>query len=466
MSTTSEEDILRKHLQCLEKQGNTWTGYVESKEQYDELLRDLASISISFQTERSSKRQGKLLLSSERGHVHIKEIGVPFKVVRTTDKGCLFGRDVKGVQGLKISEEKETEGSAATCKQKKVKLQGTKKKGCTAMMHIKEIEIYPEFQTNLSNQCSKWKHQLASEEVFSRLELALQEETDAKPVLRMRRFYVSMSDKDSHCNHDVDACCAGYAQPVSADLSKKVIELVQQRVTSVKTMESCQNFYVKEALFANKQSPCREFYPTKRDLAIHIQSALSKDRVSTLDQENVANCVEQLRKKMPTTRIFFRAHQEQCPNLSKDNEQEDAELDSDIDEKEASHQRRRHMLSEIRARGEQILSSLDYVQDDAVLEHVLNTFNETKALVDKNMATCSGIAIRGSPTKVCSGIKRKGKKKTAPAKRKQIASGLAKQDTAKEHWVCRGRVGQKAETLRQTYKAPVLLYVVPALPQN
>lgn len=109
---------------------------------------------------------------------------------------------------------------------------------------------------------------------------------DPKPVFRMWQFYVSMSDKDSHWNHDVDACFTGYAQPESAELPMNIIELVHQGVTSAKAMKSCLKLYGKEVLFANKQNPpitSREFSSTENDLAYHIRSALCKDhRVSTL----------------------------------------------------------------------------------------------------------------------------------------------------------------------------------------
>ncbi|KAL3247549.1 hypothetical protein MRX96_056978 [Rhipicephalus microplus] len=39
----------------------------------------------------------RLMFSTQRGHVVINE-AIPFKVVQTTDRGCLFGRDLHKVQ--------------------------------------------------------------------------------------------------------------------------------------------------------------------------------------------------------------------------------------------------------------------------------------------------------------------------------------------------------------------------------
>lgn len=41
-----------------------------------------------------------------------------------------------------------------------------------------------------------------------------------EPVVCQQRFYVSMSDKDSHCNHNTGTDCAHYVQPVNSDVEK------------------------------------------------------------------------------------------------------------------------------------------------------------------------------------------------------------------------------------------------------
>ncbi|KAL1454781.1 hypothetical protein MTO96_043662 [Rhipicephalus appendiculatus] len=97
-------------------------------EAYEELLRDLAAVTVCFQTEHFVKPKGRLMFNTQRGHVVINE-DVPFKVVQTTDRGCLFGRDLHKVQDSRNRQEKHADWSAATFQRKKVKLQGTKKKG-------------------------------------------------------------------------------------------------------------------------------------------------------------------------------------------------------------------------------------------------------------------------------------------------------------------------------------------------
>ncbi|KAH6941425.1 hypothetical protein HPB50_017931 [Hyalomma asiaticum] len=167
-ATAPEEGVLRRHLRDLRKCGNTLTGYADCREVYEELLRDLAAVNVCFQTEHSVKPKGRLMFSTQRGHVVINE-DMPFKVVQTTDRGCLFGRDLHKVQDSRSRQEKDADWSAATFQRKKVKLQGTKKKGCTATLHVKQVELYPEFKVNIPQQCTKWQHEISSKEVLSRL---------------------------------------------------------------------------------------------------------------------------------------------------------------------------------------------------------------------------------------------------------------------------------------------------------
>ncbi|KAL3190400.1 hypothetical protein MRX96_019348 [Rhipicephalus microplus] len=110
------------------------------------------------ETEHSVKSKGRLMFSTQRGHVVINE-EIPFKVVQTTNRGCLFGRDLQKVQNSRNRQEKHADWSAATFQRKKVKLLGTKIKACTATMHVKQVELYPEFRINIPQPCTKWQHE-------------------------------------------------------------------------------------------------------------------------------------------------------------------------------------------------------------------------------------------------------------------------------------------------------------------
>ncbi|XP_077500631.1 uncharacterized protein LOC144111271 [Amblyomma americanum] len=311
VTPTSEEDILGKHLLDLKKEGIIWTGYAPSREAFVGLQLDLAAINVSFQTVCSSSPKGRLLFSSQRGYVVVKE-DVPFKVVQNILKGCLFGRELKKVQESRSEQERGPDSSATHFEQKVVKRHKTKKKGCTAVMHVKHVEAYPQFKLNLSENCTKAERENASREALSQLKVALQEEASGKPVVRQHRFYIRMSDAESHHNHDIGADCAGSSLLVNPDVAKKIAQLVQEGVTSVKAIESYLKIYVRDVLFANKECPSStrtDFYPTRVNIKNHVQRALRKYRSSSADHENVAAYVELLQDKAPATNCFFHVYQ-------------------------------------------------------------------------------------------------------------------------------------------------------------
>lgn len=74
-----------------------------------------------------------------------------------------------------------------------------------------------------------------------------------------------------------------------------------------------------------------------------------------------------------------------------------------------SEQSRRHLRSKIRAETDCVLSSLHYIHSDTVLQHLFGALHRARILTEENVTTSSGIGVRGSPTKECSGVAAKKK---------------------------------------------------------
>ncbi|CAN8005790.1 unnamed protein product [Ixodes pacificus] len=133
-------------------------------------------------------------------------------------------------------------------------------KGCTAKMHIKKVELFPDYKMDLPPDSTQRKKKEISKATLSRLRTALSAE-DGTGVVCQQRIYVSMSGKDAHCNHQFGMALS-YAQPMDADVASKIKLLVSEGVTSVNEVQKCLHFFVEDALFAGKQKPsesCRAF---------------------------------------------------------------------------------------------------------------------------------------------------------------------------------------------------------------
>ncbi|XP_065307530.2 uncharacterized protein [Dermacentor albipictus] len=332
MSKGSEAYIVFKHLQRPQKWGNTWTGYVESQEKYDEFVSALAAFGISFKTLRtrpSLSVKGRLLLCTQRGGVSIKE-DVPFKVVESKKRGCIF---------QKCSEEEATSELAATLTEDP-ESPGARKGLCPAMMFVKQIERYPEFRVPyLSQYSTRRGREAAVSTTISRLKLALKKEAAGKPVLRQRRIYITMDDHTCHHHHGSDSICE--EQPVNTNVLQNKAEMAQPNRTSTRKIGSCLTYYVKEVLVADKPNPrisSDDCYATKRSINDHIQRALRKEGFSSVEQKGITRCVEELNEKSPmTSPLFFtyeqrrrRELQRRRIELQSDSERQAVQLDCDV----------------------------------------------------------------------------------------------------------------------------------------
>ncbi|XP_049271281.1 calcium-responsive transcription factor-like [Rhipicephalus sanguineus] len=290
----TEEDTLRKHLRDLKRDGTQWTGFVESETSLQALTRDFAVMNVSYTTESShykseeQRRKAKLVFSASKGAVPIS-LTAPFRVLSSVHKGCIFGKDRHNVQSQQEQNKSSCTGScdwnADTFKKTKIKVQGTKKKGCPATMHITEIEVFPEHCLNLPPDASERRRKQASKAALSRLAEKLQTTEGASEVISEKRYYISLTSKEGHKNHTFDTALS-HAQPVDPRVSERIQTLVKGGITSVKEVQRFIGFFVQDVLFASETPPpesSRAFFPTKKDFENHIQTALRKERFSDED---------------------------------------------------------------------------------------------------------------------------------------------------------------------------------------
>ncbi|CAN7945411.1 unnamed protein product [Ixodes hexagonus] len=235
MSDSDEETVLRKYVKNLDKVGESWTGCLERDDVLEPMERELLTIGVSFKTvsskhhrEDSSKANpGRLFFSLEKGAVPIR-LDVPFRVISKVHKGCLFGEDRHKTQ--------EKRATSLTFRRTKVKLQGTKKKGCVATMHLKIIETFPSFQGKSQKALVEAKEG-ASQHQIKRLKTAqlakLSEALSSGQALNSQKMiFLTMSRKSCHTEHDFSEII-NFGQTVDVSVSQRIRDLVREGITSV-----------------------------------------------------------------------------------------------------------------------------------------------------------------------------------------------------------------------------------------
>ncbi|KAH9360180.1 hypothetical protein HPB48_020964 [Haemaphysalis longicornis] len=116
-------------------------------------------------------------------------------------------------------------------------------------------------------------------------------------------------------------------------------------------------------------------------------------------------------------------------------------------QKDGMGHKRRQILSGL----EKCKSIVHYCNSVESLEKALELVNELSSVLQEGTPACSGLSLRSSPTKGCSGQKKR-KLESTP----HVATQKLQRYTHpnKEHWRTKGRVGARADSLRQAYTMP------------
>lgn len=305
---SDEEAILRCHLTNLEKTDDAWRGYLDSEENLLQLERDLLTIGVSFKTSNShgaKSRDGKprLVFSASSALIPIT-LEVPFRVLSIVNKGCLFGKDrhpkhdqtPSAARLHAVTPMDRTNGDSTFKKKKKnrMKLHGPKKKGCTATMQIKRIEMFPDFKVTADAGSTPYKVRKLKETTLVNLAQALAGGSD-KTLRSETRVYIQFTRKSKHTEHDFSQVTA-FRQTVHPDVSGRIQQLVWEGITSVQEVKTCLRYYVGDVIFAGKEKPdhtCRAFYPTTKDINNHVYAALKKQQSTNNDQEDALAMVDE-----------------------------------------------------------------------------------------------------------------------------------------------------------------------------
>lgn len=289
-----DELLFSKHLKCLKKHGSQWVGYVDTKEQLQDFERDMTTIDLSYETESSRFRgqetqaKSRLVFSTKKGSIPIT-LSTPFRVVSHVIKGCIFGRGRHYVRN-RAPEQYETDLQGDSFQPKRTKLENRgrmcagKKKGCVAVMNIKEIELFPQYEMDIDHATSK-SRKAAIRNVLARLIRDLEESPET--VVRQRRVYVAVSGKDCHTEHDFGHPLGYYAR-VDKEVIERIHALVREGTSNVREVKGCLKTFVDDVLFADREKPpatCRAFYPTTKAIRNHIQTALRKRQSRAVEQQ-------------------------------------------------------------------------------------------------------------------------------------------------------------------------------------
>nr|XP_022321445.1 uncharacterized protein LOC111123426 [Crassostrea virginica] len=292
-------------------QKSAYYGRVRECDDVNDLIREFSySTSTSYVVVRSTKNFGNFELGqSNEDHLvrfeddgrvqhgsKIESNGIPFMVIGNKLMECHQGPNHR-----KGSDSKNLETTYHDYKQaaSKKRATGTKKKGCEAVIHLREILFFPDYK--LPKDTAYWREQKSRE-------LRRDLHSGAYTEIDMEKFiYIDLPKMDDHSKH-IMGMAADIKAPIDGRIVEKVNFLVDEGVFNAKEMQRHIKVFVKE-LFGSANLPSifnRRFYPSKGDIQKLIYRRRQKLLYSLVDQENLLKKVEDWKKENAEDLWFIR----------------------------------------------------------------------------------------------------------------------------------------------------------------
>ena len=186
-----------------------------------------------------------------------------------------------------------------------VRLQGTRKKGCTAQITIRQYTLYPEYSI-IKKFESKRQERLAKENALVELRDSL---SNGKSVEKKSMYFVSLPLEEAHHNIHPTRGANFMAQRVNPNIAKKITELVGEGMVDSYEIRKALKHYINSVMCASITKPDpddRAYYPIIRDIQNHVYKAKKALDLSKFDQENLKMKIEAWRELDPQSQFYFR----------------------------------------------------------------------------------------------------------------------------------------------------------------
>eukprot|EP00057_Strongylocentrotus_purpuratus_P027806 XP_011682280.1 PREDICTED: uncharacterized protein LOC593285 [Strongylocentrotus purpuratus] len=199
--------------------------------------------------------------------------GTPFFLRGRWEYSCMFGRDKHAARIKKAVEEEKRQHKQdhPSCKKKNKKMQSSKKMGCPAKLHMREVACIMDFKASTTYQQKRASQRV--KEAMARGD-TLQIE---------KRIYIQLPSDEDHKNVHSLGEVTGFMKPINKQVSAKLDELVAHGVSSVGEMRRHLKVHVETVLFpeAATRPPLTNagYYPSDETMGKHIYTAKMRLRI-------------------------------------------------------------------------------------------------------------------------------------------------------------------------------------------
>ena len=223
--------------------------------------------------------------------------GVPFIVSATRKQHCQFGK-------LYFKERPASSG--------RTRLQGTRKTGCPAHVHVHELTLFPSFAVSGKSEAGSLGARKLKDMKAKKIEELKESLATGKTIATQTKYFVLLPTREAHKSYHPTSGPAGFAQRVHPKIIDQVNTLVGEGITEVREVKHALRHYVLHILFPdpnNRPSETnRAYYPTNTDIKNHVYSAKRAQELSKLDQDNLRLKIDQRKRDNPSTMFYYRPY--------------------------------------------------------------------------------------------------------------------------------------------------------------
>ncbi|XP_041460625.1 uncharacterized protein LOC121411820 [Lytechinus variegatus] len=292
-------------------------GWVSTKEEAEDVRQQWqVANSITFVGDRKGVGFGNGILhlqNSDGGLIHMPKVrfsdigdkvvsadGVPFAIVSRYSLRCMYGKDKNQAakrRNEELAEKALKEDHPLPRKRRYRRLQGSKKKGCPAVIEMKEVIRFTDYDTNNDSGMSR-------RAISDHIRLALK---NGEKFNFEHRIYIRLPSKADHQSVHSLGKVMGFMNPLNRTVSAKLMELVGDGVVNVSEMKRHLRAHLHTVLFPDvEKRPSvmdTAYYPSDNTIRQHIYAARMQLRYSKLDQPNLQQMVVEWKKQNPEDRF-------------------------------------------------------------------------------------------------------------------------------------------------------------------
>nr|CAB3263045.1 uncharacterized protein LOC100187063 [Phallusia mammillata] len=301
--------VLATYFNNAEKVGMYVKGHVDGEDTFEMFMKEFNEVCKTKFIVRTSWRKAASNLprrsrygKSERiyweynsGNLEVPFTGVPFVVRSCLTKHCQFGSHYYKTTAERLAKQvrdSASNSSVAPPELKKRRNKPTKKRDCPAIMHIREVVMFPDFSLDLERMFeTKYHVRQEKTNLILKLKQAIAAaSSDLNNSLNgLQRFYVNLPLPEVHMGHPMP--CGGLGPNIHPAVAAKIDELLSLGIYDARHVRVIVHDHVREVVL--KQNPELMsfnqliYYPTEHQIAdyIYISSITVKPTIIVENDE-------------------------------------------------------------------------------------------------------------------------------------------------------------------------------------